>query len=649
MRHFSGGSVAGAVAGVSSSRELMRNNYCQSVVDIGHTLLYYYPRNTTLLQSLNNLTMLGFVENLLAEGSTMAVLLSIFVASQGWILMTLGETSTDLLQLQTVCMANPSPNRTGEIARKILETWTTADIKRFRSHYLLDMWIHPVIYALLFISAVFFDLKTHQTNDKKYDATAAFHGRVIAILIALGATCDILENQRHSSIEFEPALVASDILLWEACIFASTKWVIMNTVASWLFWRFVYAPDANQDPRHISRSKASFVDPEWFGPQPEDHLNTPCEAVGLLNVQGRKIPWTMTASGTYSDAERSYVVSPYGHYIGYGVDEVKLHSSNAPVTQFLALAVVRLLGLFFQLFSIDNCVYFNNLLLSTNLWPNTINWSQKQVESINQDLLSKSTKNSSKSRAIVWRSVDPLSQPNLHKVLSETESCMMLPARIVNYSDYSGKNFDKNELYQKNNFKRDIKMFKKMVGWDVVHQKHEEDCEGTKYEMATIPANELTREEAGRIIGLFNQLYLVKYSRRNPQLTLEGLMRMAKTGFLTVDVLRERKRGHIVAFSTGSTTDGVRTPSFIGYDVKNDKEKIYYRLVMIMIHCNLIRDGVEICHHSGGANEFKRHRGATSTVEYSAVFIDHLPFYRQLPWKVAKVMAERIIRVKNAY
>ena len=40
------------------------------------------------------------------------------------------------------------------------------------------------------------------------------------------------------------------------------------------------------------------------------------------------------------------------------------------------------------------------------------------------------------------------------------------------------------------------------------------------------------------------------------------------------------------------------------------------------------------CHASGGAGEFKQHRGARSTVEVVAVYVRHLPWRRRLPWRI---------------
>lgn len=162
------------------------------------------------------------------------------------------------------------------------------------------------------------------------------------------------------------------------------------------------------------------------------------------------------------------------------------------------------------------------------------------------------------------------------------------------------------ELYQKHDLKNDMTLFRKQVGWDFLGQKNAPNWEQSQYEMAALAPDDLTTEEAKHIVDLFNQLYLVKYSRRNPQLTPEGLIRMTTTGFLVVWVLRIRQpnsagasRGRIVAFSACSSVDGVRTASFVGYDVAGNVDKHLYRLVMMLILCSMKRDGVFKCHHSG--------------------------------------------------
>ena len=601
--------------------------------------------------------MLTSLEGILSKGPAVALLLALFVISQSWIIVALGDrTGKELAKLQTVCLIHPGSTSTGEAARAILKEWTVDDIQNFRRHFLIDFWIHPILYALFFTSALLYHLNHDERS--KDDPKSVLYGRIGAVLVFCGAFCDIAENIRHSSIDFGDSshYFASNDVLWQACAFASTKWVIMGGVTGWLSWRCSHVPSSGKSTSVglSSRDLTDGLGDSWVGPRSKDFLNTPCEA-GLLNVQGRNIPWTLSTPNARHDNERSYTVSPYAHYIGYGLDEIQIHLENRPVLKLLAETIVKTVGFIFNLLSFDSSIYFNNQLLSTNLWPTTIEWSQEQVTRINNNLKSQAAANGNSHRAIVWRSVDKLSQPKMTQMLSKSPLCLLIPARVVNWSEFEGSFVD-SDMYNKKDFQRDGKLFRKQVGWDIAKQENVDGWQNSKYRMITIPPEDLTLKDATAIVDLFNQLYIKKYSLRNPQLTPEGLIRMATNGFFRVDVLRLRTNsgenddnlGRIVGFCTWSTLDDVTNSSFVGYDIRRDPDEDLYRLVMMMIHSNLVESGLTKCHMSGGANRFKRRRGAESTIEYNAVFVDHLPFYQQIPWRLAKFVADKIITVERA-
>lgn len=600
--------------------------------------------------------MLTSLERIISTGPAVALLLALFVISQSWIIVALGDTGKELAKLQTACLIHPGYNATGEAARAILKEWTVDDIQNFRRHFLIDFWIHPILYALFFTSALLYHL-THDERSKD-DPKSVLYGRIGTLLVFCGAFCDIAENIRHSSIDFDDSShnFASNDTLWQACAFASTKWVIMGGVAGWLSWRCSHTPSSGNSKLMGPSSKdlADGLGDSWVGPRASDFLNTPCEA-GLLNIQGRNIPWTLSTPGSRHDIERSYTVSPYAHYIGYGLDEIQIHLANRTVFKLLAETIVETVGFMFHCLSFDSSIYFNNQLLSTNLWPTTIAWSQEQVTRINNDLKSQAAASGDSNRAIVWRSVDKLSQPKMTRILSESPSCLLIPARVVNWSEFEG-DFISSDMYNRKDFQRDMKLFQKQVGWDIAKQENVDGWQNSKYTMMNIPPEHLTLKDATAIVDLFHQLYINKYSRRNPQLTPEGLIRMATSGFFRVDVLRMRTNsgesndnlGRIVGFCTWSTSDDVTNSSFVGYDIEGDTDGDLYRLVMMMIHSNLVESGLSKCHMSGGANRFKRRRGAQSTIEYNAVFVDHLPFYQQIPWKLVKLVADKIITVERA-
>jgi hypothetical protein len=53
---------------------------------------------------------------------------------------------------------------------------------------------------------------------------------------------------------------------------------------------------------------------------------------------------------------------------------------------------------------------------------------------------------------------------------------------------------------------------------------------------------------------------------------------------------------------------------------------------------------------SGGANAFKRNRGAASVVEHIAVFCHHdnVPWYQRAMWKIVQMGTEKIITTERA-
>ncbi|CAB9515145.1 expressed unknown protein [Seminavis robusta] len=186
------------------------------------------------------------LERSLSSWSAVKFFLALFVLSQGWIIMTLGETGEDVGRLQTMCLRYPTdPAATGHAARQVLEKWTTRDIHNFEHHFLIDLWIHPILYALFYTSAFLHDLIHRQENaNTESTINPVFVGRSGVLVIFSAALCDILENVRHKSITFDSnnGVIAPDQMMYEACVFASTKWFIMGAVSLWLLFRYFSAP-----------------------------------------------------------------------------------------------------------------------------------------------------------------------------------------------------------------------------------------------------------------------------------------------------------------------------------------------------------------------------------------------------------------------
>ena len=383
------------------------------------------------------------------------------------------------------------------------------------------------------------------------------------------------------------------------------------------------------------------LDPSFLhGPCSKDFRNVPVDEAGVVPIQGKEIPWTVTYPN-YGDKERSYVVSPYSHYIGYAYDEIRIHAAGNRLVQAIGGFLVWLLGLLVQLFKIDECLYFNNYLLPTNLWPDQIKWSKGQVNDANEKLLKILQ---GRSKAIVWRSVDPLSQPELFQVLSQSPDCLLVPARIANWIDFANK-----QVRKRSHLKRDVKLFREQVGWDPMEQKEVQRSDNSTYVRRVLPPEEMTLDIAKQVKYLYEQLYLDKYSRRNPQFTEEGITRMIRNGFITLLTLNLRSNpSKMLACSFCVQKDGVMTFPGVGYDRNPSADKNLYRLCFVSNASQSIHTGCFKTHLSAGVNLYKRNRGAQSTVEYNAVFIGHLPFHQKLIWTMTKAVLDKIITVEHA-
>jgi len=53
---------------------------------------------------------------------------------------------------------------------------------------------------------------------------------------------------------------------------------------------------------------------------------------------------------------------------------------------------------------------------------------------------------------------------------------------------------------------------------------------------------------------------------------------------------------------------------------------------------NIARENGHLLNESSGAAQFKRNRGGFAAIEYSAVYDQHLPWYRRLCWTVLAVL-----------
>lgn len=302
--------------------------------------------------------------------------------------------------------------------------------------------------------------------------------------------------------------------------------------------------------------------------------------------------------------QNTYTVSPYSHYVSYGAFEEVKHLNN-----LLAEVAVRLVmypvALYFRRAELDQVVFVNNYLLSTNLYPSI---SSDQISALSEALIQWFP-----DRAIVFRSVDQKKNPHIYRSLEKLGYDLVL-SRQVWYMDPVA-------ALKTRQCKEDVRVLKKN-GYEVVG------------------GRDLSDDELRRAVDLYNLLYLEKYSFYNPQFTFD-LLKLARDEEI-LHLYGLKKDGRLNAIMGFFIRNGAMTQPLFGYDTLLPPEEGLYRLLTLVTLQEGVKRGL-LVHASGGVGRFKKVRGGESVTEYNAVFTGHLPRKRQLPWKLIGTVSKAAI------
>lgn len=303
------------------------------------------------------------------------------------------------------------------------------------------------------------------------------------------------------------------------------------------------------------------------------------------------------------DPRNSYVVSPYTHYISYGGFE-ELHKLGNPTLETIFMAVLRPLARLFRACQFDRVVYANNWLLSTNLYP-ALDMSQV-------DTLARILPELFPDHAIVFRSVDSYRNPLLYERLLSNGYSMIL-SRQVYYQEPA-------ECLRKKQTRIDLRLLMK-----------------SGYEIAG--DEELSETDIRRLLHLYNLLYLEKYSYFNPQFSKAFVRHAHQARFFRFRLLR--RAGTIDGVMGYYVRNGVMTQPIFGYDTTLSQRLGLYRLLSALTLLEGHEHGLLI-NASAGVGAFKRIRGGAPALEFNAVYVRHLPAFRQLPWRILRLLMDWI-------
>ena len=322
--------------------------------------------------------------------------------------------------------------------------------------------------------------------------------------------------------------------------------------------------------------------------------NVDCE-FDTIEIAGRTHPVSKNSS---KRSGQSYVLSLRSAWIDYAKEEAIRR--NYPQLRWLskigAYCVASPVSLLLHVCGLDSAVTVANHLISTNLYPT---WKLSDVQRLTTELTIRYAKN-----PFVIRNICPEVTPDLASNLQEA-GWQLIPARMVYLCDPQLKS-----VWKHNHVKKDAKLL-------------------TSGEFEVIRPDQICETDLPRLRTLYRQLFIAKHSKLNPDFTPEFFDLCLESGFLALYGLRSK--GEIVGvlgLYEHAESRWLTTP-LIGYDTNLSQANGIYRCLMALLLQEAKIRNLRL-HYSSGASKFKRARGGEPSLEYTAVFSQHLSPVKRL-------------------
>ncbi|MDJ1483710.1 hypothetical protein QNI16_24640 [Cytophagaceae bacterium YF14B1] len=301
----------------------------------------------------------------------------------------------------------------------------------------------------------------------------------------------------------------------------------------------------------------------------------------------------------------SYVCSPYTAYVLYAKDELTRKVKNK-LLQFPLLLLIQGISGWLKSAQINKNIHVNNFLLSTNPYPD---WNGEHLDALTNFL-----KDQYPEHAIIFRSLNRYQHSHLLTQFQNNTYYLIGSRQVYLYDD----------------------PFEKWLS----HNNNKQDKRIIKNKKLQYVSHEDMKKYISEALDLYNQLYLEKYSPHNPQFTLEYFQKMYDNdvihfqGYINSD-------NQLKAFSGLFVIENTITSPLVGYDTKAPQKDALYIHAIQLIFEYKYRSG-RLLNLSSGAPGFKRLRGGLPSIEYSAVYLNHLKIYRRIVYKVLQFITNKI-------
>jgi hypothetical protein len=307
--------------------------------------------------------------------------------------------------------------------------------------------------------------------------------------------------------------------------------------------------------------------------------------VEQLEIGGLSVPMTVNDGGLNGNC---YICDPVTGYVDYAIEETRNFVSR-PLLQRALIGLIHSASAFVRATGLDRSVQVNNWLFSTN----PVAQIDRPAAAALRDHLTARFP----THAIILRSLNTYADaPTLGAF--QAEGFHLIPSRQVYVFD------GRTAPGPGRDMKNDRRLLQK-----------------TRYELVTNEAFE--PRDYARCAELYRLLYLEKYTPLNPQYTPAFIAEMHQAGLIELEGLRGKDR-ELAAFGGRFQIGHTLTQPLLGYDTSRPQKDGLYRLITALAQLAALEHGL-LFNMSAGAAGFKRHRGAVPAIEYSAVYVRHLP------------------------
>lgn len=314
--------------------------------------------------------------------------------------------------------------------------------------------------------------------------------------------------------------------------------------------------------------------------------------------------WLLTINKT--EYRNALICSPYTTYVTYPLGELKKFKKIGVKIAILLNAI--LMSCLCRLTKLNQIVQINNNLNSLIKHPKQF---AAHLPSITTHILQQYP-----AHAVTFFRVNDTLDSTLLTAL-KNNGYLVFPDRSAHIFSSD------NSFIGRSHTKRDISLLKK-----------------TSYTVVT--HDELTQHDAARIAALYRMLFVDKYSQFNPIYTEAYFELAIKNQWHHYTALRNAE-GRIDAFISWFESDNIMSCGPLGYDMTVDSKIGLYRQLVAL--CLKHADQSQLIFNmGGGSDEFKLNRGSMATWEYTAVYCAHLPFYRQIPWRIFSWVFNKCIK-----